>query len=832
MFHALVLAQVASGLLTGFVTEGAEHKPLAGVVVTMASPALPHERVVTTDASGMYWIGDLPAGFYAVTVEKEGYRPYQRGGVHFGATATHRLNVELLSMAPAATPLPIAAGPGAGPVAPGSPDICLVTPDAPECATARQLGEEAKKVLFPGFYPSPPKHGDEDPPEQVTIRSKPPPRSASDWQVEPDTIASVPHETGADVLGTLPGVYVSNRALLGQAPHLSLRGFEGTSGQDMEIIVGNVPMNQVSNIRAPGYADMRLIMPEVVRDVRISHGPYDPRQGDFAIAGSAHMDLGLDEPGFLGKATLGSFGSRRLLLAFAPNSSDDRLRESFGAVEVYSTDGVGTGRGGERSSFVGQIAFSGSQNIWRGFVAIGSARFDFPGLLDQRAVEEGQYPYSANGPLGRDLTQQAHVGNEFIWETNGGIIDLGFFLSKTKLQMHENLTGFVRDVLAGLPPTSGDDAEQVNDATTYGLNLSYRKAVDILSPNDLLEAGIQARIDSIQQTDTRLFSDGTINKRLVDASIDATNVAGYVDASVHPFRRVIVRGGTRIDSLSYSVTDHLGSEGIASTAQGVHVGNKATADYAAGAGWHLLASYGEGFRSPEARELSEGERVPFATIQSVEGGARMKQGTAQHGLQASLVGFASWLSQDRVFDPLQRENTPAPASSRFGAAGAIAVRWGVLGTSVSGTATRAVFDASDDRFREGDPVPYAPAFVLRDDAFVVAPLGMLGGRRVVGRFGVGLQGAFGAKLPGGADAKGVAYVDALASASWHDIDLALNAMNLLGLRYYDLQYLYTSNFQASPSLPAAAPRVLVAPPSSVFITLQLRLDRRPRAAED
>ena len=137
----------------------------------------------------------------------------------------------------------------------------------------------AQEITLSGpLVATPPKKEDEKP-EEITVRSKPPPRSASDWEVGQDTIESVPHETGADVLGTLPGVYVSNRGLLGQAPHLSVRGFEGTSGQDMEITVGSVPLDQVSNIRAPGYADMRLIMPEVIRDVRISHGPYDPAPG-------------------------------------------------------------------------------------------------------------------------------------------------------------------------------------------------------------------------------------------------------------------------------------------------------------------------------------------------------------------------------------------------------------------------------------------------------------------------------------------------------------------------------------------------------------------------
>ena len=200
--------------------------------------------------------------------------------------------------------------------------------------------------------------------DEITVRAKPPPRSASDWEADRNVVEAAPHETGADVLGTLPGVFVSNRGLLGQAPRLSVRGFEGTSGQDMELFVGNVPMNQRSNVRAPGYADLRLVMPEVIRAVRLTHGPYDPRQGDFAVAGSAHMDLGLDEPGFLAKGTLGSFGTRRVLLAFAPG--DEQWRDSFAAFEAYATDGVGGGRGGDRASFVGQLAYTNHQINWHG----------------------------------------------------------------------------------------------------------------------------------------------------------------------------------------------------------------------------------------------------------------------------------------------------------------------------------------------------------------------------------------------------------------------------------------------------------------------------------
>jgi hypothetical protein len=63
----------------------------------------------------------------------------------------------------------------------------------------------------------------------------------------------------------------------------------------------------------------------------------------------------------------------------------------------------------------------------------------------------------------------------------------------------------------------------------------------------------------------------------------------------------------------------------------------------------------------------------------------------------------------------------------------------------------------------------------------------------------------------------------LASASWRAFELALNAMNLLGQRYYDEEFWYVSNFARSQTLPPAASRVLVATPTNVFLTLQVRL---------
>lgn len=48
--------------------------------------------------------------------------------------------------------------------------------------------------------------------------------------------------------------------------------------------MGGAPVNEGPNVHGQGYADLNFMIPEVVDRVRVLEGPYDPRQGDFAVA--------------------------------------------------------------------------------------------------------------------------------------------------------------------------------------------------------------------------------------------------------------------------------------------------------------------------------------------------------------------------------------------------------------------------------------------------------------------------------------------------------------------------------------------------------------------
>lgn len=84
-----------NGELAGTATDGSS--PLAGVVVTVSSPALDVPRVTATDESGEFHVFDLPSGTYAVSFEHAGFHP--SGHTVQIAASGQRLDVSLTPLA-------------------------------------------------------------------------------------------------------------------------------------------------------------------------------------------------------------------------------------------------------------------------------------------------------------------------------------------------------------------------------------------------------------------------------------------------------------------------------------------------------------------------------------------------------------------------------------------------------------------------------------------------------------------------------------------------------------------------------------------------------------
>ena len=122
-----------------------------------------------------------------------------------------------------------------------------------------------------------------------------------------------PRQQTSEMLSAAPGFFVDHEDGEGLGNDVYLRGFDLDHGSGIEMRVGNVPINIPTHIQGQGYADANFIIPEVVRSIRVLEGPYDPRQGDAAIVGSAYFDLGVAERGYQLKATYGSFNQARVV---------------------------------------------------------------------------------------------------------------------------------------------------------------------------------------------------------------------------------------------------------------------------------------------------------------------------------------------------------------------------------------------------------------------------------------------------------------------------------------------------------------------------------------
>ncbi|AUX45635.1 TonB-dependent receptor [Sorangium cellulosum] len=664
--------------------------------------------------------------------------------------------------------------------------------------------------------------GGGDAPVTVVVRGAAPPRSASESVRERAEIRAAPHRTASDVLQLVPGVFVTQHGGEGKAHQIFFRGFDAAHGQDIEIWVAGAPVNEVSNVHGQGYADLHFVMPEVIRELRAQPGSYDPRQGDFAVAGTMRFELGYDEPGITATAGAGSFGARRLFLAYHPEQADEA---TFAAFEAQETDGFGPARAASRASLVAQAVLQPSERITARVMASAfAARFGSAGVLRLDDLEEGKVDrFASYDPKqGGDSSRAQLVLDVRAPGGRGEGFSIAPFVVLRSLRLRSNYTGYLAD------PVSGDATQQLNEALTLGAVASYRLRFPLLSDRDAIEAGVVARSDWITQSQRRLAAvDDRPTATLVDARVRATDLAGYLDASIRPARRIELRGGVRVDGLAFQVVEGATEGALARGAQGVHVGGKGTIDAALLPGLHALASVGQGFRSPQARSLGDGERTPFTRALSAELGLRYADEVAR----ASVALFHARLGEDLVFDEATGRNEPVPATARTGVAlDAVAHPAPWLVSSAGITTTRAAFTASGGRaacggsYAAGDLLPFVPQVVARTDLAVTPRLGTLLGRPLEARAGAGVTLLHRRPLPCREIGHDALLTDVTAHLRYHHVEVGIDVHNLLDAAWFDGEFVYPSSFTrgAAPDrLPAR--HVTVGAPRSLFVSLSLYL---------
>lgn len=681
--------------------------------------------------------------------------------------------------------------------------------------------------------------------EEVHVfgRAPPPSRGASDFRVTTETLKASPRQTAADLLASAPGVAVARPEGEAVAPRVYLRGFDAEHGQDIEFTVSGIPLNQPSHIHGQGYSDLNIIIPETVRRLRVVEGVYDPRQGDFATAGTVDFDLGVEKRGALLKGTYGSFNTRRALALWAP---EDRSEDTFAAGVFRNTDGFGPGvRGAISGGVLGQYRFDlPDSTSLLVHVASHGARSALAGVVRRDDVDAGRIgfydayadPSARSQSVGATRTQLG-LTLEHVSET-AARTTASIWVAYATFRGRENFTGYLQRSHQNPQWIGrGDLIEQSNEDLGLGGKLSYltRRHQPLSWLATQGEFGSDVRFHSIEQEQGLLKApQNEVWDRSIDASIRNVDVGTFVDAKAAWKRYLTLRAGVRADLLVYDVDDRLANFipvnlpqshliGFARTATGIAWGPRATIESDVLAWLRPSISYGEGYRSPQGRLLQEGESAPFARVKSYEAGIRLHD---RERLVLTLVAYQTKLSTDLAFHPEEARLERVGPTTRKGFAAYLQVTPNDrFHLSTSATFVNATLD-SPPTATPGDPVPafvagqslpYVAPLVVRSDVAVHRPLFRLWNKTVEGTLGYGTTFLSTRPLPYGQTSPSYFVVDALASLKQAPFTLSLEAFNLLDARYADTEYAFVSNWQSTPvpsslaarHITAGAPRTLL-----------------------
>lgn len=675
---------------------------------------------------------------------------------------------------------------------------------------------------------SPPTSSEERRETVVRAAALPPPSvAASDFRIRVGALADVPRRSASELMTLAPGVMLTNHGGQGHADSIFLRGFAAGEGKDVELKLAGVPLNDISNAHAHGYAQTYFIIPEVVSGLRVIEGPFDAAQGDFGVAGTVEYELGLARRGITLSGSYGSYESSRALVLWGPKDAGE---ETFVGALFRNGAGFGLNRAYTNTSVMAQTRLNLPDNSHLTLMGtFYGGRFGSAGVIRESDLVTGSLPCPqgpdsqffcspdpSQGGAELRMLGSARLSQRF---DDGGRMQTQLSVVQRSLRLRTNYTGFTAD----LPPPGeaqrGDLTEQSYAGTTVSLEGVYTPQFTLFEQPRALEFGYRARLDDVDTRSRRLRDrGGAPYATLFDNGVTAGNVSVWGKLTVRPIRRLILRGGLRLESFLFSVTDRnrptsdrlgerLGDEQL--EAYGVLPAPRLSAEWLLTDHWSLLAAGGLGARSSDAAALSDAEFAPFARVTAAELGTRYARTFERVGLEARTGVFGTHVSNDLVFDELAGRNVPVGASNRLGvfASGRFSLD-NRLDLQASTALTQATLPGPNgglDGWLNGESLPYVPRLIARGDGSWRGDFQAFsedfGWALSMGASFIGPR-----PLPLGRFSEPIFLLDAGARLTWKALELGLDAQNLLDARWREAEYHYVSNFrgaEAAPSLLAS-----------------------------
>jgi len=427
--------------------------------------------------------------------------------------------------------------------------------------------------------------------------------------VDAAAITRTPVATYGDLFRSLPGFNVSNFGQGGIGYGLSLRGYtEAEHGRDIAYHIDGVPVNEVSSLHTPNYADLNILLPETVKSIEVVRGPFSVEYGDSNLGGSVNITTKESEP--FGTASL-SGGTQGTVRGVATYSTTQGTYSPYLALEGYRTDGYRDNSFIERYNSFNKITTTLPDGATVSFRAQAyGTTFGAPGYASRSAIEAGTVSErSATNP------------------TDGGNKQLeNFVMNYSSGPKDQELKGalFVsHDYFNRYADFGGGQRWQHDDRTMVGGRISkvWTGAINDQVPVQVL-IGSNWRSDMIEAFQAPTTARTVTGAPVVDLGVTQHNIAAFGQVQVKPLPWLKLTGGGRFDQFYYDINDRLApgatpniSPGITSPKFGVAI---------TPAKWiEFFANYGQGFRSIDVPlELIGNPGLKPFKIVSAEGGVQ------------------------------------------------------------------------------------------------------------------------------------------------------------------------------------------------------------------
>lgn len=607
-------------------------------------------------------------------------------------------------------------------------------------------------------------------------------------------LRAAPARSAEDLLRQVRGMTLVQHGSEGKGHQYFMRGFDAVHGADLALEVEGIGLNEWSNVHAMGYLDLNVVIPELVRTVEVTKGPFSVADGSFALAGRVAMSLGLprSERGLSFAYTIGSTWRHQLLATWSPKVADGEPdSDSFIAISATHDDGFGVDRSLQRVALNARARIFGLAPDAAGgrldvLVLAGLSRFGLPGVLRIADIDAGLVGrLGSHDPTGHGESDRVIVAINHALEHGAHGVATRAHVGFRTLLLQENYTGSLND------PINGDRRRQAQQTWNVGLTSTWSWAA---SPQWALEARTGVLADVLRQHELHIGrSLETVAKRR-DISVAQVGAHLGLGGIWRPSEAFTARLGARIDLGHGRVRDVLAEDGVGE-GTALTVSPRASFELRAAKTLRVTASYGRGLRPPDARALtgfkpedtslgtpttSEGGASPgFSVSDSAEIAARW---TPVPALNVRFAAFGTWIAREAIYDHVAGVSLELNGTRRLGAELIVSViPFDGVRLSVDLTLVDARFTASSA------PVPFAPPWVAGFRADLALGAGFDAGLRLV---------AIGPRpLPLGATSGTLVMTDATMSWSRGGWRVGLAVENFLNLALREGVYNFASDWR-------------------------------------